>query len=129
MPVLKPIELGIPAGMLKIDDLMCYGNTGSRIVLFLMANPPQIIFDNTAGGITVLKTSHLGVFDLELDVPGMAVPIWTWTGRKYELRKGKEAALRKPTGPAMADAPMNGAASRVKPAMRLATLLARALRG
>jgi hypothetical protein len=78
--------------MLKIDDVSCYGNAGSRIVLFRRAGSHlQVIFDNNAGDITVLKTSHMGVFDLELDVPGMNIPIWKWNGRKYGFWRRRSA--------------------------------------
>ena len=77
--------------MLKIDDVGCYGNVGSRIVLFRREGSHlQVIFDNNAGDITVLKTSHMGVFDLELGGPGMDIPTWKWNGQKYEFWKSSK---------------------------------------
>jgi hypothetical protein len=100
-PVLSPVELGAlgaGAAMLKIDDVGCYGNVGSRIVLFRReGNHLQVIFDNNAGDITVLKTSHMGVFDLELGGPGMDIPTWKWSGQKYEFWKSRTVELSKLT--------------------------------
>ena len=90
-PDLHPVKLdahGGEAAMLKIDDGVCYGNTGSQIMLFRKeGNRFHTIFDNIAGGVTILRSSHMGMFDIELGVPGMDIPIWKWNGQNYEFWK------------------------------------------
>jgi hypothetical protein len=89
-PSIRTISLGGSVGnatVLQIEDAICYGSTGSRLII-LKSEGGQLrpIFDNNAGGFRVLSSRHLGVSDIELDVPG-GVPIWRWNGRAYEFWK------------------------------------------
>jgi hypothetical protein len=90
-PSLRTVSLGGSVGdatVLQIEDIRCYGSAGSQIII-LKAEGGQLrsIFANNAGGFRVLPGRHLGVSDIELGVPGLAVPIWRWNGRAYEFWK------------------------------------------
>src|SRR5690349_10459592 len=81
-PNLRTVSLGGSVGnatVLQIDDAICYGSAGSRLIIFKSKGGQlQPIFDNSAGGIRVLSSRHLGVSDIELGVPGKNVPVWRW---------------------------------------------------
>jgi hypothetical protein len=88
-PSLRAVSLGGSVGsatVLQIDDATCYGSAGSRLIS-LKSEGGQLrpIFDNSAGGFQVLSSHHLGVSDIELDVPGKEISIWRWNGTAYEL--------------------------------------------
>jgi len=90
-PSLRTVSLGGSVGdatVLQIEDIGCYGSAGSQIII-LKSEGGQLrpIFANSAGGFRVLSGRHLGVSDIELGVPGLAVPIWRWNGRAYEFWK------------------------------------------
>lgn len=88
-PSLRTVNLGGSVGnvtVLKVDDIRCYGNAGSRLIILKSeGGQARPIFDNNAAGFQVLSSRHLGVSDIELDVPG--VPIWRWNGKEYEFWK------------------------------------------
>jgi hypothetical protein len=90
-PSLRTVSLGGSVGdatVLQIEDIKCYGSAGSQIII-LKAEGGQLrsIFANNAGGLRVLPGRHLGVSDIELGVPRLAVPIWRWNGSAYEFWK------------------------------------------
>lgn len=89
-PSLRTVSLGGSVGnatVLKVDDIRCYGSAGSRLIILKSEDgQPRLIFDNNAAGFQALSSRHLGVSDIELDVPG-GVPIWRWNGKEYEFWK------------------------------------------
>jgi hypothetical protein len=90
-PTMETVKLGGKVGdaiMLQIEDASCYGMVGVRLVLLrVQGSRLTPIFDTTSSGVTVLKSSHLGVADIKPHVPGMKIPIWRWNGKKYEYWK------------------------------------------
>jgi hypothetical protein len=90
-PTMETVKLGGEVGdaiMLQIEDPSCYGMVAVRLVLLRVEGDRLTpIFDNNSSGVTVLKSSHLGVADIELHVPGMKIPIWRWNGKQYHYWK------------------------------------------
>ena len=91
-PSLRTVSLGGSVGdatVVQIEDIGCYGSAGSLIVI-LKSEGGQLrpIFENSAGEFRVLPGRHLGVSDIEIGGPGLAVPIWRWNGRASILEAG-----------------------------------------
>jgi hypothetical protein len=91
MPSVQTVSLGGSVGkatVLQIADAICYGHAGARLlILKFEGGQLRPIFDNSADGLRVLSSRHLGVSDIEPGGPGQNVPIWRWNGKTYELWK------------------------------------------
>jgi hypothetical protein len=78
------------APTIQIGDGMCYGDTGSRIVIFKAEKGSFTpIMNDKASEVIVLKTDHEGVADIKLGVAGKQVPVWKWNGKAYEFWKNE----------------------------------------
>lgn len=72
-----------------VEDSMCYGMAGSKLVLFIKDRQGvwQSNLDFPAGGYTQLKNRRGGFPDISINSPGPCAPVWGWNGSQYDLVK------------------------------------------
>jgi len=69
----------IPA--IVIDNGGCYGAEGSQFTVFDSRH--HVLFQGSAASIGVLPTTHDGVRDIGLGLPGPTVPLFRWSATDH----------------------------------------------
>jgi len=66
----------------------CYGRAGGHMDLLIKNSSGQWVSQFGFGGMyEILATQNLGFPDIEIQGPGMCLPVWRWDGKKYDLFK------------------------------------------
>jgi len=60
----------------------CYGMTGGHFVV--VDNNNQVLMEEDAAAISILKTKHDGVNDISLGMQGDSQPVWAWNASQHK---------------------------------------------
>jgi hypothetical protein len=80
---------GQPEVFALVNDSICYGAAGGQLSLFIKTASGgwKDHFGFPAGGYRLLARRRSGYRDVEIDLPGMCLPIWGWSGQGYAIVK------------------------------------------